>query len=634
MVTIAVFPAFALTSQEKEELYQAAVLQLEAYLDSFGNSSEELTGTINTFKELGGYSQSLNLGYYASVLAKIADEQYDFIMKTYLDMLESDTDFNAYLLDALKDSSIGTADKLKAYAQAREFQHNGEKTTAAEYYKQCGSFFDAKVRYIDLIGDTYQTQYDHAFSLLNEGNYAGAYFAFSAISSYNDSAAIMASIVNQLGYTPETPNDNLRPVSGLDVYYATTSQIRIYWTNSFHATSYEVYYKQHDTNEWIFGGLVSNGKNSIEIDNLKEATEYDFKVISAIGMVKSTDSDIATWTTDSTTYTYGDYEYKIFDNEITITHYSGTAKNLTIPEIIDGKTVRCIGNKAFSDHDALQKVVFPDTLIRIGENPFEGCRRVKEFIVSANHPILKVINGGLVYKPDNRLICYAIGINSTSYKIPDGIEIIGESAFACSENLRSIFLPDSVKSIEKFAFNCVFHLQRINIPNGVIKVGINIFNACRELEEVQLSSNHPVLELRNGTLVYKPDKKIVSFPGCNPPETYTIPDYTTSIGSWAFANSDNLKNLIIPGNITSIGDTSFCYCTELKAVSIQEGVSTIDAYAFSQNSNLLSVTIPKSVIAIGPGAFDIYNKNLTIIVSPNSYALQYCKDNSLNYRIE
>ena len=47
-------PAYALTSAEKESNYAAAILQLETYLETSGNSSTELAGIENTFWELSG----------------------------------------------------------------------------------------------------------------------------------------------------------------------------------------------------------------------------------------------------------------------------------------------------------------------------------------------------------------------------------------------------------------------------------------------------------------------------------------------------------------------------------------------------------------------------------------------------
>ena len=171
--------AYAMTTVDKENYYSAAVTQLETYLETYGNSSAELAGILSAFNESGGYAQSKFLGYYTSILMKIADEEYDFALTTYLDILEVNTDFNDYLQDALKGSSIGTVDNLKAYSLARECEHRGDYNKAIEYYKQCTSFYDASDRHLRLINKLYQEIYDQAFKLLSNGNYVEAYFQFA-----------------------------------------------------------------------------------------------------------------------------------------------------------------------------------------------------------------------------------------------------------------------------------------------------------------------------------------------------------------------------------------------------------------------------------------------------------------------
>ena len=282
--------AFAMTTADKESNYTAAVLQLETYLQSFGNSSAALAGTADTFKELEGYGQSLYFSYYVTVLQKIADENYDFLMGTYLDMMEANTEFNAYLQDVLKGSPIGAVDKLKVYAQGRECQHNGENEKAAEYFHECLSFCDASQRYMELIGDSYQTIYENALGLLNSGDFAGAYFQFASIPSYNDSKVIMASIVNQLGYTPESPDDTLTPVTNLEVKETHKDSMTLSWTVVSHAQTYEVYYQQSGSTEWVSAGNTDG--TQITISPLTPGVSYNFKVVAASGKFKANEAII------------------------------------------------------------------------------------------------------------------------------------------------------------------------------------------------------------------------------------------------------------------------------------------------------------------------------------------------------
>ena len=58
-------PAYAtMTSEEKDERYRRAVLELEAYLESYGENNASLAGIEAVFESLGGFAQSRPLLYY------------------------------------------------------------------------------------------------------------------------------------------------------------------------------------------------------------------------------------------------------------------------------------------------------------------------------------------------------------------------------------------------------------------------------------------------------------------------------------------------------------------------------------------------------------------------------------------
>ena len=82
-----------------------------------------------------------------------------------------------------------------------------------------------------------------------------------------------------------------------------------------------------------------------------------------------------------------------------------------------------------------------------------------------------------------------------------------------------------------------------------------------------------------------------------------IPDYTTSIGDWAFSGCSSLTSIIIPNNVTNIGDYAFYNCSSLTSIIIQNSVTSIGANAFyscpityaSASTTAIS-SIPKSAL--------------------------------------
>ena len=73
-------------------------------------------------------------------------------------------------------------------------------------------------------------------------------------------------------------------------------------------------------------------------------------------------------------------EYAVNDDNETvkITGYTGSKKELTIPDKIDDMPVTVIGKGAFYDNHYIEKVTLPDTITHIGESSFMNCDRMTE----------------------------------------------------------------------------------------------------------------------------------------------------------------------------------------------------------------------------------------------------------------
>ena len=105
----------------------------------------------------------------------------------------------------------------------------------------------------------------------------------------------------------------------------------------------------------------------------------------------------------------------------------------------------------------------------------------------------------------------------------------------------------------------------------------------------------------------------VSF--CRSLTSVNIPDYVTSIRSFAFYNCSSLTDIVIPNNVTSIGEWAFKGCTSLKSIIIPNSVTTIKSNTFSECSSLTSIVLPNSVEDLGSFAFDKCS-SLTEVILP------------------
>ncbi len=352
-------------------------------------------------------------------------------------------------------------------------------------------------------------------------------------------------------------------------------------------------------------------------------------------------------------FTSGDYEYALLDDgTVEITGYNGKAEKLTIPNMLNGKKVTSIDDRAFYRCDSLISIIIPDSVAKISANPFAYCSTLKSIFVSSEHPYFFAIDGVLFRKADSCLISYPKGREYTTYNIPQGITAIGNSAFFCCDSLISVAIPDSVISIGDSAFSCCKSLTSITIPDSVTsigdcafylcssltsvsipdsveQIGTNPFAACFELKTISVSPEHPYFATIDGVLFRKADKALISYPAGISSSTYTIPQGITAIGDSAFYYCDSLTSVSIPDSVTSIGDNAFYFCESLTSVTIPDSVTAIGDSAFSYCDSLTSVSIPDSVTAIGDEAF--YScSSLTSVNIPDSVtsigdrAFSYC----------
>ena len=318
------------------------------------------------------------------------------------------------------------------------------------------------------------------------------------------------------------------------------------------------------------------------------------------------------------TFTSGDYEYALLDDgTVEITGYNGKAEKLTIPNMLNGKKVTSIDNRAFYLCNSLISIIIPDSVEKISVNPFAYCRTLKSIFVSSEHPYFFAIDGVLFRKADSCLISYPKGREYTTYNIPQGITAIESSAFYDCKFLTRVTIPDSLTSIGDCAFSLCDSLTSITIPDSVEQIGTNPFTVCSALKSISVSPEHPYFATIDGVLFRKADKALISYPAGISSSTYTIPQGITAIGDSAFYYCDSLTSVSIPDSVTSIGDNAFYFCESLTSVTIPDSVTAIGDSAFSYCDSLTSVSIPDSVTAIGDEAF--YScSSLTSVNIPDS----------------
>ena len=203
----------------------------------------------------------------------------------------------------------------------------------------------------------------------------------------------------------------------------------------------------------------------------------------------------------------GSFEYQVMeDGTAVITGVFVSHETMVIPSEVDGIKVTRIGERAFYCCDCvyltisegitafednafvlcrqLERVNIPNSVVYIGENPFESCYNLKEIILSPDHPVLELVNGALIEKDIKCLLSCLYGLVEGPYDIPEGTRSIGPGAFHFCEGLTEIVIPASVQVIGRSAFSQCHNLEEVTIPEGVKTIGERAFESCTGLKRV------------------------------------------------------------------------------------------------------------------------------------------------------
>lgn len=176
--------------------------------------------------------------------------------------------------------------------------------------------------------------------------------------------------------------------------------------------------------------------------------------------------------------------------------------------------------------------------------------------------------------------------------LPDGLEEIGEGAFAYAINLEDVNFPTSLRTIKRRCFSdCIsLNVNPLVIPEGVEEIGDMSFVNCKSLTgDVVLPTT---LKRINGGAFFQ--TKITK---CN------FPEGLEEIGDAAFY-ATCLKEAILPNSCQFLsGSDQFALNYELEKVCVPEGLKEIPESFVENCIKLTDFIMPNSIEVIGNRAF-------------------------------
>ena len=166
---------------------------------------------------------------------------------------------------------------------------------------------------------------------------------------------------------------------------------------------------------------------------------------------------------------------------------SGAMANNAYSELIFPETLVTIGNYPFEKNPNITRVEFNSALKNIsGINHFYNCFKL-ETVDGFGDVQLTGIPEGMFGN------CYAL----SSIEFPDTLQSIGKDAFI-STSLTEVVIPNRVEKIGQNAFKYCEELTTVTIGSGVTTFGgYDVFNSCPKLTTIYMSAGITGPDLRN-----------------------------------------------------------------------------------------------------------------------------------------
>lgn len=158
------------------------------------------------------------------------------------------------------------------------------------------------------------------------------------------------------------------------------------------------------------------------------------------------------------------------DGTLIITNYKGLTTQVTIPETIGKSTVTAIGNGAFAGASG---VGAGTVSANFTNEQMQARRRITSLTLPKT---LKFIGDG----------AFTFLKSLEKIEIPEGVEEIGAFAFDGCDSLTEITVPGSVKRIGMYAFAGCKKLRKVTLCEGVLEIGAGAFSNDLNLKEIFL----------------------------------------------------------------------------------------------------------------------------------------------------
>lgn len=269
-------------------------------------------------------------------------------------------------------------------------------------------------------------------------------------------------------------------------------------------------------------------------------------------------------------------------------------------------------------YSGIESVIMPDSVNEVGESAFLRCKALKSITFSKNvETLAETVLGDCsalveLNLPENLKTiedCALINCKAlVEINFPNGLETIGNYVFSGCNSIVSLVFPDSVKRVGAFFYNVTQDIgsyikRKINsvfFGNGIAEFDVYSVLVA-DLKQINISDSNPNYVVIDGVIFSADMKQLILCPQYKTEEEYIIPEGVERIGEYAFYGC-GIKTINIPNSVTEIGEYAFRF-SSITSIQLPDGIKEIKDGTFSGCNQLENIKFPKNLLTIGESAF-------------------------------
>ena len=278
------------------------------------------------------------------------------------------------------------------------------------------------------------------------------------------------------------------------------------------------------------------------------------------------------------------FQYSSSASGAVITKYVGNYLDVVIPPYLGGLPVVEIGSDSFSDATVrsvkvpegiakisdrafffcqdMDSIDLPESLQIIGGNAFYGCLSLTRLYIPANVISIDCLTFGWTSLKEIN-----VASGNSHYASRDGVLYNSSMTtlifYPPNKPGQEFTLPDTVTEIGFYAIDRPVNLKKLILNSSLREFSVGrITGSIADIS----AKNNPYFCDIDGVLFSADESKLIAYPSGRDGTSYTVPDGTSSIGTYAVADAGWLQVLDLPDSLASFSQDCIALCSSLNTV--------------------------------------------------------------------